>query len=396
MKGVIIIDFLSRKIVAILLFIIILCFPTIIYGESVSIKGEELLYPIYYNNTEIVFKDSNEKVVHPIIYQDKVYLPIRAVANMLGYNISWNSDRNSIEINEGGEVLINTPELELKQERKNIELKLVKDTRITYNGTLVNLRKEDGLKDFFLSYNGSTYLSAYNCKYLFFIDVELKDKVIITDNKELQSLKTEFFDLLNQNIKTEVKLKTEVEKFETIELFRDYISDIYFYGDDGFFFYRCSLKKSEDGYIIYSRPFEVKERMNKNIGLTDYVFEVAKKIPIKATMTDIEKVKVLNKWIVDNYYYACGNRLFKDLIKSDYAVCGGYALLFEELGEFFGLDVETEGGFITPKGKTVCHAWNKVLINNEWKYVDVCWNDGKNIEKYLLLSEQEMYKYHNS
>ena len=131
MKGVIIIDFLSRKIVAILLFIIILCFPTIIYGESVSIKGEELLYPIYYNNTEIVFKDSNEKVVHPIIYQDKVYLPIRAVANMLGYNISWNSDRNSIEINEGGEVLINTPELELKQERKNIELKLVKDTRIT-------------------------------------------------------------------------------------------------------------------------------------------------------------------------------------------------------------------------------------------------------------------------
>jgi hypothetical protein len=78
-------------------------------------------------------------------------------------------------------------------------------------------------------------------------------------------LKTEFFDLLNQNIKTEVKLKTEVEKFETIELFCDNISDIYFYGDDKFFFYRCSLNKSEDGYIIYSRPFEVKERMNKNI-----------------------------------------------------------------------------------------------------------------------------------
>lgn len=369
----------------------------VVYGETVLIKGDIVSYPIYYNNNEIVFKDSSDKVVYPIIYQEKLYLPIRGVANMMGCNVSWNSDRNSVEINEGGKIVINTPDLELKNECKNIELKQVKDTRITYNGTLINLKNAEGLKEYFLSYNGSTYLSAYNCKYLFFIDVELKDnKVVITDNKELQSLKTEFFDLLNQNIKTEVKLKTEVEKFETIDLFCDNISDIYFYGDDGFFFYRCSLKKSEDGYVIYSRPFEVKEKMNKNIGLTDYVFEVAKKIPIKNTMTDVEKVKVLNKWIVDNYYYECGNRLFRDLIKSNKAVCGGYALLFEEFGEFFGLDVESEGGFITPKGETAAHAWNKVLINNEWKYVDVCWNDGKNIEKYLLLSEQEMYNYHNS
>ena len=387
----------KNRILCLFIFVIIMSLTNVVYGETVLIKGDIVSYPIYYNNNEIVFKDSSDKVVYPIIYQEKLYLPIRGVANMMGCNVSWNSDRNSVEINEGGKILINTPDLDRENERKNIELKQVKDTRITYNDTLINLKNEDGCKDFFLSNNGSTYLSAYNCKYLFFIDVELKDnKVVITDNKELQGLKTEFFDLLSQNIKTEVKLKTEVEKFETIELFCDNISDIYFYGDDKFFFYRCSLNKSEDGYIIYSRPFEVKERMNKNIGLTDYVFEVAKKIPIKTTMTDIEKVKVLNKWIVDNYYYACGNRLFKDLIKSDYAVCGGYALLFEELGEFFGLDVEIEGGFITPKGETVCHVWNKVLINNEWKYVDVCWNDGKNIEKYLLLSEQEMYKYHNS
>ena len=381
----------------ILLFIIMLSSINTVYAESLIVNGEEIVYPIYYNNTEIVFKDNNGKRVNPIIYKEKLYLPVRAIANMMGYDVSWNANRNSVEINEGDKFLINTPNLEPRNERKNIELKEVKDIRITYNGTLMNLKNEDGLKEFLLSYNGSTYLSVYNCKYLFFVDVELKEnKIVITDNKELQSLKTEFFDLINQNIKTEVKLKTEIEKFETIELFCDYISDIYFYGDDGFFFYRCSLKKSEDGYIIYSRPFEVKERINKNIGLTDYVFEVSKKIPIKSTMTDIEKVKVLNKWIVDNYYYACGNRLFKDLIKSNYAVCGGYALLFEELGEFFGLDVETEGGFITPKGKTASHAWNKVLINNEWKYVDVCWNDGRNIEKYLLLSEQEMYKYHNS
>ena len=388
---------MKKSVIMFFIFVIIMSLTNVVYGETVLIKGDIVSYPIYYNNNEIVFKDSSDKVVYPIIYQEKLYLPIRGVANMMGCNVSWNSDRNSVEINEGGKILINTPDLDRENERKNIELKQVKDTRITYNDTLINLKNEDGRKDFFLSYNGSTYLSAYNCKYLFFIEVELKDnKVVITDNKELQGLKTEFFDLLSQNIKTEVKLKTEVEKFETIELFCDNISDIYFYGDDKFFFYRCSLNKSEDGYIIYSRPFEVKERMNKHIGLTDYVFEVAKKIPIKTTMTDIEKVKVLNKWIVDNYYYACGNRLFKDLIKSDYAVCGGYALLFEELGEFFGLDVEIEGGFITPKGETVCHAWNKVLINNEWKYVDVCWNDGKNIEKYLLLSEQEMYKYHNS
>ena len=157
----------------------------VVYGETVLIKGDIVSYPIYYNNNEIVFKDSSDKVVYPIIYQEKLYLPIRGVANMMGCNVSWNSDRNSVEINEGGKILINTPELELKQERKNIELKQVKDTRITYNGTLINLKNEDGRKDFFLSYNGSTYLSAYNCKYLFFIDVELKDnKVVITDNKE--------------------------------------------------------------------------------------------------------------------------------------------------------------------------------------------------------------------
>lgn len=146
-------------------------------------------------------------------------------------------------------------------------------------------------------------------------------------------------------------------------------------------------------------PYEVKNKILNNLGFTDYIFEFSKNIPINTSMTDREKVRVLNRWIVDNYIYderkAAYN--FKDLVKTNYAICGGYSCLFRELGEFFGLDTESVTGSFMDGNELVYHAWNKVLIDNEWLYLDTCWNDDNpNVEEYLFLTEEEINNCHSN
>lgn len=58
------------------------------------------------------------------------------------------------------------------------------------------------------------------------------------------------------------------------------------------------------------------------------------------------------------------------------ALCGGYSQLFCALCREAGLECRTFIGSVD--GYDDGHAWNAVLIEGEWRYVDPTWNDGAN------------------
>lgn len=110
--------------------------------------------------------------------------------------------------------------------------------------------------------------------------------------------------------------------------------------------------------------------------------------------SDKVKAKQIHDVIIENFDYdyslgALTLSTLDNLGKSSKIVCGGYAELFEKLCLYYGLECETITGYTT---NNVYHAWNRVKINNTWKYVDCTWDDTSNTNEWLLKS----YNYFKS
>ena len=70
-------------------------------------------------------------------------------------------------------------------------------------------------------------------------------------------------------------------------------------------------------------------------------------------------------------------------IKKETGVCENYSQLFQRVCDLMGLKGEVVSGYskneLSDLGKMppgIDHAWNKVKINNEWKYFDATWGAG--------------------
>ncbi len=62
---------------------------------------------IYYDNKEKVFKELNGSKISPVIINGRTYLPVRAVADLAGLGIEWDSDSQSIRISSSNEGIPN-------------------------------------------------------------------------------------------------------------------------------------------------------------------------------------------------------------------------------------------------------------------------------------------------
>lgn len=71
-------------------------------------------------------------------------------------------------------------------------------------------------------------------------------------------------------------------------------------------------------------------------------------------------------------------------------VCGGYAGIYEQVCNRYGLEAEV----ITGYGNGQYHAWNKVRIDGKWRYVDCCWDDTSGTNDWLLKSKMEFNYTH--
>lgn len=117
-------------------------------------------------------------------------------------------------------------------------------------------------------------------------------------------------------------------------------------------------------------------------------------------MTDFEKVKFANDYIVQHTAYS------EDTVASAHsayaiaqegkAVCQGYALFALKL--LRALDVEAM--YVVGEVYTGGHAWNLVKVDGAWYHLDTTWNDpvpdrGKGVRyDYFLINDEDLRKDH--
>lgn len=140
---------------------------------------------------------------------------------------------------------------------------------------------------------------------------------------------------------------------------------------------------------------------------------------IKPEMTEEEKVRAINDFMVKEYRYTYGDRgqLFEKeegneklgkysvytcfaLIDGKGGVCNAKANMFYRLAKEAGLEVL----YVTGNVSTGLHAWNMVKVDGVWYHLDNTWNRGQyegsseydyfNTRDYYLKSGETMRKDH--
>ncbi|MGE7949168.1 transglutaminase domain-containing protein [Lysinibacillus sp. NPDC093688] len=122
---------------------------------------------------------------------------------------------------------------------------------------------------------------------------------------------------------------------------------------------------------------------------------------INPSMTEFEKVKAINDYIVSNTTYGTKTKASPHsayaLLMEGQAVCQGYALATYKMLEQAGFDVKYVVG--TVNGNEA-HAWNLVKVDGYWYHLDTTWNDplpnrfGASSYDYFLVTDAQLKKDH--
>ena len=94
--------------------------------------------------------------------------------------------------------------------------------------------------------------------------------------------------------------------------------------------------------------------------------------------SDRDKVQLIHHYMVRNYQYDTSytKYFFSDLIDSGAGTCQAYSQMFSLLGNMSGLTVQYLSGIAAAtEGAWERHAWNRVLLDGGWMYIDVTWDD---------------------
>ncbi|MBM7610729.1 transglutaminase-like putative cysteine protease [Lysinibacillus composti] len=119
------------------------------------------------------------------------------------------------------------------------------------------------------------------------------------------------------------------------------------------------------------------------------------------SMTDFEKVKFVNDYIVKNTAYSTETTISPHsacaVLQEGKGVCQGYALLALKMLQELGVETKYVVGEVYTGG----HAWNLVKVDGQWYHLDTTWNDPvpdrKNIVsyKYFLTTDAKMKLDHS-
>ena len=130
----------------------------------------------------------------------------------------------------------------------------------------------------------------------------------------------------------------------------------------------------------------------KETYVTNEVKRITSKI-ISSNMTDVEKVKAVNDFVVKNTTYstnttASAHSVYAVLTEKK-GVCQGYALLAYRLLKEAGLNAY----YVTGIAGGGAHAWNLVQVGGKWYHLDTTWNDPTFTESSNQSDNHIQYKY---
>lgn len=223
-------------------------------------------------------------------------------------------------------------------------------------------------------------------------------KITVTDEKELADAMYSYFSSFSPTF--EIHYNGSTKRIEKIveEAYEEALKrDDYVYGhiSEHAIRYEYNNKKAtiygEQSYLMTPEQAAYVE-MN--------VQDILKSIT-SSSMSDVEKVKAVNDYIVSHTVYT---KETKSSPHSAYTVlaerggvCQGYALLAHSMLQKLGIETQYIVGYVGEIG----HAWNLVKLGGQWYHLDTTWNDpvpdrkGAVRYQYFLVDDRTMAKDHS-
>ena len=136
-------------------------------------------FSIVMDGNDVDFKTSSGNAVYPILYEDRTYLPLRAIGELMGKNVNWDEDNKTITIS-GTRDTVSSNRDNPNIGRKNIRVQERPDFTIVVDGKERKFYAANGARLNPILYNGSTYLPLRAIGELMGNDVswDAKNKVV--------------------------------------------------------------------------------------------------------------------------------------------------------------------------------------------------------------------------
>ena len=178
--------------------------------------------------------------------------------------------------------------------------------------------------------------------------------------------------------------------------------------------YNISSNRKKVEVLYYDKDKDLMEKKQDEI--RQKLNEVAEKISSNSNLSELEKVRAINNYVVDfgEYDYSAYENRDKfnnatsstgvdinlaeaystyGIANKGKGVCISYAKTFTYLARKVGLESVVVTGYVNGNAEAG-HAWNAVKIDGKWKYFDSTWNDGngESKEKYFnLIMDDEIF-----
>lgn len=177
---------------------------------------------------------------------------------------------------------------------------------------------------------------------------------------------------------------TYYSKKEVID-FASYFYERYYLGDIPVKICYTSYSDRPGEYELSVYTEKPQEAANQQRAVERRLEEVASSLN---GQSDYDKAMEIYRWVYSHFEYDYSQKSLSvySAIQTGKAVCNGYTRLFQSLCAKKGLVCEVVLG--------EDHAWNRVLIDGEWRYVDITWNRNISEDRWLFMREDEMKKYH--
>lgn len=239
--------------------------------------------------------------------------------------------------------------------------------------------EEDGKRFYFKNNYAVSSLQLIDGKnYLF-----SSKGILIPENTEEHN---QYYDLLNKmnqakktNDESWILDVSEFDEYERICLLNTYCK-LYMPGTEDI---------GLSGFKIVDNQLML-DSSNPDIGLESEIVDFYNKFAGIENLNEEEKIKQIHDIIVRTFDYDYSLTNYSDSLKEAFKnnnkiVCGGYAGIFTQVCNYYGIESEVLYGY----GNGVEHAWNRVKINGKWKYIDCCWDDTSSSYEWYLKTKKE-------
>lgn len=226
-----------------------------------------------------------------------------------------------------------------------------------------------------------------------------KAKSVLKQVSPVLNTKEELLDKMTRHVSNldksfSLNIKNEILNFDSERDYKELWESLYhipeFNDIDSYGIFDSSFN-SYNGYIKWTVKYDY-DISKKEVDELNTFVRTWVRTNINSSMTEEEKVRTINDFMVREYRYTFGDRgeLSGDQHGTEkigkYSVYSSFALLYEKGGVcdskakmFYRLAKEAglEVIYITGNVSSGLHAWNMVKVDGKWYHIDPTWNRGQ-------------------